>query len=93
MTKQVANHTATKQCHIRKFSSFLAKKCDAPFVVENVVWESALSSAILYSYETWMVKDIRAVQTQYMSSAKDLLGVRTQTPRNLIYVELDIPSV
>ncbi len=51
------------------------------------------SSAILYSCETWMVKDITAVQTQYMSSVKDLLGVRTQTPSNLIYVELDIPSL
>ncbi len=47
----------------------------------------------IVSCETWMVKDITAVQTQYMSSVKDLLGVRTQTPNNLIYVELDIPSV
>ncbi len=40
-----------------------------------------------------MVKDITAVQTQYMSSVKDLLWGRTQTPSNLIYVELDMPSV
>ncbi len=61
MKKQVANHAATKQCHIRKFSSFLAKNFDSPFVVKKVVWESALSTAILYSFETWMVKDITAV--------------------------------
>ncbi len=28
-----------------------------------------------------------------MPSIKDLLGMRTQPPRNLIYMELDIPSV
>ncbi len=38
--KQVANHAATKQCYIRKFRSFLAKNCDAPFVMKKVVWES-----------------------------------------------------
>ncbi len=93
MKKEVANHATTKQCHIRTFSSFLAKNYGAPFVVKNVVRESALSIAILYSCETWMVKDITTVQTQYMSSVKDLLGVRTQTPSNLIYAELDILSV
>ncbi len=61
--------------------------------MKKVVWESALSSAILYSCETWMVKDITTVQTQYMSFVKDLVGVRTQIPSNLIYVELDIPSI
>ncbi len=61
--------------------------------MKNVVWDSTLSNAILYSCETWVVKDITAVQTQYMSSVTDLLGVRTQTPSNLIYVELDIPSL
>ncbi len=40
-----------------------------------------------------MVKDITAVQTQYMSHVKDLLGMRTESPINLIYMELDIPSV
>ncbi len=52
MKKQVANHAVTKQCHTRKFSSFLAKNYDAPFVVKKIVWESAISSAILYSCET-----------------------------------------
>ncbi len=60
--------------------------------MRKVVWGSALSGAILHSCETWMV-NITAVQTQYISSAKDLLGMRTQTPSNLIYVELDNPSV
>ncbi len=77
---------------IRKFSSFLAKNYDAPFVVKKVIWQNTLSSATLYSCETWMVKDITAVQTEYMSYVKDLLGVRTQTPSNIIYVELDNPS-
>ncbi len=89
--KQVINHAVTNQFHIRKISSLLAKNCDASFVVKKVVWESPLFTAILYSCETWMIKGTTEVQTQYMSS--DLLGVRTQTPNNLIYVERDIPSV
>ncbi len=79
MKKQVANHAATK--HIRKLSSILAKNHDAQFALKKVIWESAISSAILCSCETWMVKDITAVQTQYMSFVKDLLG---WGPRHLL---------
>ncbi len=51
------------------------------------------SNAILYSCETWIAKGITEVQIQYMSSIQDLLGVRRQSPSNMIYVELEIPSV
>ncbi len=93
MVKQVADHAATKQCHVRKFASFIARNSDAPFEIKRKVWESCLNSALLYSCESWMVKNLNPVQTQYLSSVKELLGVRMQTPSSLIYIELDIPSV
>lgn len=93
MQKQVAQHAGSKQSHVRKFASFLARNCDAPFVVKRAVWESCLSSSILYSCESWMVNNVTPIHTQYLTSVKELLGVRTQTPSMLIYVELDTPSV
>ena len=82
-----------KQCHVRKFVSFLSKNFDAPFKVKQTVWQSCVNSAILYSCESWMVKDLTPIQTQYLTTAKDLLGVRSQTPNDLVYVELNVPSV
>ena len=89
---QVAKHMAAKQSHARKFYSFLSKNSDAPFCVKKHVWDSALNSAILYGCESWLVKDLKDVQSVYLATVKALLGVRVQTPTDLVYIELDIPS-
>ena len=89
---QIADHMRDKSCHMLKFTSFLRKNSDAPFPVKEKVWDSALTAAIMYSCETWLTSDLRKAEAPYMSSLKQLLGVRTQTPNNLAQVELNVPS-
>ena len=93
MSKQVADHAQGKQCHVRKFFSFLAKNSDALFEIKKKVWESALTSTILYSCETWMVNDISPVHAQYLSTLNGMLGVRSQTPNKVVYAELGVPPL
>jgi hypothetical protein len=90
--QQIQEHIAAKQCHVRKFLSFLSKNADAPFCVKKTVWDSALSSAIYYSAESWLIDDLSIVRLPYLTSAKALLGVRLQTPTDLVYLELGVPS-
>ena len=90
--EQIANHMRDKSCHGFKFTSFLRKNSDAPFPVKEKVWNSALTSAIMYSCETWLTSDLRKAETLYISSLKQLLGVRTQTPNNMVLAELNVPS-
>ena len=89
---QIGEHIAQKQRHIRKFSSFLAKNEDAPFKVKWTTWNSAMMSAILYGCESWMTKDMRSTEQPFVQSLKELLGVRTQTCSDLVYLELGIGS-
>ena len=91
--KQIASHITSKQCHMRKFPSLLAKNGDALFVIMKTVWDSALTSALLYSCETWLCKDVTAAHIPYITFAKEILGVRIQTSKDLVYVELNVPSV
>jgi hypothetical protein len=93
MREQIIEHVTSKQKHVRKYLSFLNRNSDAPFCVKRKVLESALTSAILYSAETWFAKDLSMVRASYLSSVKALLGVRVQTHSDLIYAELGIPAV
>jgi hypothetical protein len=93
INQQVIQHIDKKQSHARKLYSFLSKNADAPFCVKRQVWDSALTFAILYSCESWWTRNLTCVQSTYLATAKALLGVRMQTPSDLVYIELDIPSV
>ncbi|KAF0287431.1 Aladin [Amphibalanus amphitrite] len=89
----VSEQMELKQCQVRKFRSFLRKNNEAPFTVKKAVWDSALNASILYSCETWMTGSLKPVDQMYQHTLKDLVGVRYQTPSDLIYVETGIPPL
>ena len=89
---QIGEHIAQKQRHIRKIPSLLSKNEDALFKVKWTTWNSAMMSAILYGCENWMTKDMRSTEQPFVQSLKELLGVRTQTCSDLVYLELGIGS-
>jgi len=88
ISAQLEDHIRSKQAHLIKFSSFLRKNSEAPFHIKQRVWESAMSSSVLYGCETWLTNDMATINTALYASLKDLLGVRVQTPNDLILVEL-----
>jgi hypothetical protein len=87
ITDQLKQHLKQKTCHILKFYSFLTKNHDAPFQVKKKVWDSALKAAIFYSCETWLAKDIRPAETIYNATLKSLLGVRSTTCNDIVFIE------
>ena len=91
--QQVTEHLKAKQSHVRKYLSFLSKNSDAPFIVKKTVWNAALNSAIFYSAETWFCSNLKTANAPYLTSAKALLGVRTQTSNDLVYLELGVSSI
>ena len=88
--KQVSEQIALKQCQARKFRSFLRKNSEAPFAVKKAVWESAMISSVLYSCETWLTSSLKPAEQLYQHTLKDLVGVRYQTPSDLVHVETGI---
>jgi hypothetical protein len=87
ISEQVKQHLQQKTGHVLKFYSFIAKNADAPYSVKKTVWDSALKSAIFYSCETWLTLDIKAAETVFNSSLKNLLGVRGTTCNDIALLE------
>ena len=92
VANQVRDHMKSKCRDVTKFSAFLSKHPDAPYSVKKTVWNSAVVSAILYSCETWLTKDLSCASSLYRRTVKELLGVRQSTATNIIIVEAGIPD-
>jgi len=90
---QIQNHVKGKAPHLRKFISFLTKNSECPYNVKHKVWKSALNSAVLYSCETWISNDFKILDTPYLTTLKQMLGVRSTTCSDLIYIETGLPDV
>ncbi len=90
VSQQVKDHMKNKASHVFKFSSFLTKNSDAPFSVKQTVWNSALKSAIFYGCETWLTNDLKVAESVYLSTLKQMLGVRSQICTDVVYVECGI---
>ena len=92
VSQQIFAHLAEKQKHVRKFSSFLSRNNDAPFLVKYKTWSAAMTSALIYSCESWLTSDLRSLEQPMLRTLKELLGVRAQTCSDLVYLELGQPS-
>ena len=90
LKEHVNEHLESKSGHVFKFTSFLVKNCDAPFSVKQTVWESALTSALFYSCETWLIEDFRAAESIFMCTLKNLLSVRSSTCNDLVLMEVGL---
>ena len=93
LQKQVKAHIEHKHSHLIKFRSFLKKNSEAPFSIKELVFKSALNSAVLYGSESWLCHDIKAAVTPILSAQKQLLAVRNQTCNDLVLIELGYPEV
>ena len=64
------------------------KNKDTPFAVKELVFKSALSSAVLYGCESWLCNKHKFAVSAILSAEKQLLAVRNQTCSDLVQVEL-----
>ena len=87
---QVKQHLSRKASHVIKYTSFLNKNSDTPYKVKKQVWHSALQSALFYSCETWLTTDLRAAESVYMSTLKQLLGIRHTSCNDVCLVEAGV---
>lgn len=81
-----------KAGHVFKFSSFIMKNKEVPYIVKNKVRESALMSALFYGCESWLCNDLRAAETVHATTLKLMLGVRISTSNDLVCIEANTCS-
>mgnify|MGYP001551171155 CR=1 FL=1 len=83
-----------KRAHVVKFEAYVRKNISMPFPGKKKVFDAALTSAILYSCETWLSAAAVAVASpMYAACVKNLLGVRKTTATDLCLIEVGIPSL
>ena len=86
-------HVKAKQSHVLKFFSFLKRNHNMPFSVKKKVAEACIMSTLLYGTETWLTSNFRQLEVLYNRIIKALLGVRTNVPNDLCYLECNMSSL
>ena len=76
-----------------KLSNFIYNNKFAPISVKSKVLQSCVSSALLYSCETWSSSSIIKVECLFRDAIKNTFSVRKNIPNDIIYTEFDIPSL
>jgi hypothetical protein len=55
--------------------------------VKKKVLDAAVSSVLMYGSESWFTNSVKCVESAILGCLKALLGVRSQTSSDLVYIE------
>ena len=58
-----------------------------PFAFKKTVFEAVLPTKLIYGCESWFTEDYKSIELQYMRALRALLGVRKQTPNQVVLTE------
>lgn len=61
-----------------------------PFAFKKKVFDAVITTKLLYGCEAWFTDDYKAIETLYMNALKSLLGVRKQTPNQIVLTECGV---
>ena len=89
----IKDHAKLQQKHLNKFNIFCFKNQSMPFSYKMTVFEAVLTSKLIYGCESWFTEDYHVVETMYMSAVKALLGVRKQTPNDVVLTECGVHTL
>ena len=83
----------SNQATVNKFAIFCVANSQMPFVYKKLVFDAAVTASLLYSSESWLTNNIKAIESQYNQLVRCLLGVRKNTSMNLCLLESGIPPI
>ena len=86
-------HEAGCEATVNKFAVFCASNTDMPFIFKQQVLDAAITSALLYSTESWFTNNPKRLTSQYNKIIKCALGIRVNTSTNLALTELGQDTV
>ena len=78
---------------INKFSIFCSANTNMPFKVKREVFDSAVTSALVYSTESWLSNSIKPIEAHYHTMIRSLMGVRANTSVKMCMLEAGIPPL
>ena len=93
LNKDVEADIKQRQVSIVKFFAFLRTNINAPVQVKLKVLEACVVSALLHNAETWADSNIERLEVSHRKMLKAIMGVRSTTCSELLYVELEVISI
>ena len=87
----IRHHISKKMVHISSFYSWLAVNEDTPIKIKLIVLYNCLFATILYSCEVWVNLEELSEKLLLIEkkALKSCLGVKSNTPDDIIYIELN----
>ena len=70
-----------------KLANFMRKNAHAPVLVKMKVVKACINTAVTYSCEAWGSSPLNSVEALQRKSIKIALGVKYNTPNELLYIE------
>ncbi len=90
----VANlHETMNEAHINKSAIFCTANNNMPYIYKRIVFDAEVTSALLYSAETWLLDHPKKLILQYNRAVKCLLSVRKYTSPDLCLIKSGIHPV
>ncbi|KAK4324397.1 hypothetical protein Pmani_004957 [Petrolisthes manimaculis] len=70
MNSVLASHEPMNESNLNKFAIFCAANSNMPYIYKRKVFDAAVTSALLYSTETWLVDHPKKLIAQYDRAVK-----------------------
>ena len=94
MNDVIKLHVKSRMKDWNKFKVFCSKNETMPYQFKNKVLMAAIISSLLYGCESWLEEKVSTeLESLYMKGIKCLLGVRSQTPTDVVLLESGYPSL
>ena len=86
-------HMTKRYIAVHKFYNFLRENKLAPVLAKLNVLRACVTSSLLHNCEAFGDKIPKQLESTYFALIKSCLGVRSNTPNNLVLIESGMPSL
>lgn len=88
ISSDINQHASDKNKSVSiKLANFVTNNLYAPITVKYKIQRSCVSSAILYSCETWSYSNLSRIEALYRRSIKTCTKMKANTPNDIAYIE------
>ena len=93
LSSDVEGDIKNRQFNVIKFYAFLRRNSNAPLIMKTNVLHACIVSSILHNAETWANVNIERLEVSHRRMLRSILGVRTTTCSEFLYIELGALSI
>ena len=88
LSSDIQQHAINKNKSVSiKFASFVINHIYGPITVKKKIFQSCITSTLLYACETWSYSNFYRIETIYRKAVKICTKMKWNTPNEIVYIE------